>query len=228
MNTPELMLMLVIGLVLMCVPIGVQMKWYRIPVWKSIVISVVLVLSGLFFSRVWYFVENGYFRGRSFYGVIFFAPLVYLPVSRILRIPYGQTMDFVAPAGCLTLALVKLQCMRDGCCSGIVLYQKPNYDYVTFPSQIVEMVAFLVIAGILMILGSKSRNQGKIFPFFLLLYGGSRFVLDFFREISAPYALGLSAGSFWSLIAMIAGGLWIAAVQKWKDKEKMEEPCRNN
>ena len=205
MNNPELMLILLISTILMCIPIGVQMRWYRIPVWKSMIVSVVLILSGLFFSRVWYFVENGYFRGRSFYGVVFFAPLVFWPVAWILRIPYGQTMDFVAPAGCMTLALVKIQCMRDGCCAGMVLYQKPNFDYVLFPSQVVEMLAFLLISAVLMYLGSKSKNRGRIFPYFLLLYGGSRFVLNFFRGISAPYALGLSAGSFWSAVAFVLG-----------------------
>lgn len=205
MNNPELAAMLAIGTVLMCVPIAIQMKWYGIAIWKSTVISIVLVLTGLIGSRIWYFVENGYFQGRSFYGAIFFAPLFYLPVAKVLRIPYGQTLDFVAPAGCLTLALVKIQCLRDGCCGGIALYVDSNNNYVKFPSQLAEMVAFVIIAILLMIIGSKEKNRTKVFPWFLVLYGSSRFVLNFFRSVKPVYALGLSAGSFWSAIAFLIG-----------------------
>ena len=225
MNNPELMIVLVFGAVLMCAPIAVQMKRYEQPAWKSVVISVILVIAGLVFSRVWYFVENGYFRGRSFYGVIFFAPLVYWPVAKILRMPYSQTIDCVAPAGCLTLALVKVQCLRDGCCAGMVLYQKENFDYVKFPSQIVEMAAFLIIAVTLFLLGRKPTNRGKVFPLFLILYGGSRFVLDFFRGSTVPYALGLSAGSFWSVLAVAAGVIWLAGLRKRYCKA--ENVCKN-
>jgi prolipoprotein diacylglyceryltransferase len=214
MNNPELLVLLGFCAALMCLPIAVQMKRYRQSPWKSIVISAVLVISGLVFSRFWYFVENGYFRGRSFYGVIFFAPLVYWPVAKLLRMPYSQVIDSVAPPGCLTLAMVKVQCLQDGCCSGMILYQKENYDYVIFPSQIVEMTAFLLIAVALFLLGRKPENRGRVFPLFLLLYGGSRFVLDFFREIQAPYALGLSAGSFWSVIAVALGLIWLSVLKK--------------
>lgn len=221
-NNPELMVLLAVGACLMCVPIGIQMRWYGVAVWKSVIISLVLVAIGLFGSRFWYFVENGHFRGRSFYGAIFFAPLVYFPVAKLLRIPYGITMDFVAPAGCLTLAMVKIQCLRDGCCAGMVLFTKENLDYVKFPSQIVEMAAFLIISVVLMGIGSREKNKGRVFPWFLVLYGSSRFVLDFLRGSTVPYALGLSAGSFWSVMAFAAGVLWLCVMYKTETGRKKE------
>lgn len=207
MNNPELMIVLSIGLVLMCVPISLQMKRYGIIAWKSIVVSIVLVLVGMYGSRLWYFVENFTFRGRSFYGAIFVAPLVFIPVAKILRIPYGDIMDMVAPAGCLTLAMVKIQCLRDGCCTGMPMYIDENHVYVKFPSQIVEMVAFLVISIVLFIISLRPTARKKVFLWFLVLYGGSRFILDFFRAHDEPYLLGLSAGSFWSVIACVIGVL---------------------
>ena len=193
----------------MCIPLSIQMKWYGIAVWKSIVISVFLILTGLIGARLWYYVENRSFLGRSFYGVIFIAPIVFYPVAKILRIPYGQTMDLCAPAGCLTLAMVKIRCLLDGCCNGMVLYMDENRRYVRFPSQIVEMMAFLFIMVILLVLGRKEKNQTKIFPWFMILYGFSRFFLNFFREELISYVWGLSAGSFWSLIALFIGSTWL-------------------
>lgn len=207
MNNSELMVTLFIGAVLMCVLLSYQMKWYGLAIWKSIVISIALVITGLIGSRIWYYVENGTFRGRSFYGAIFLAPVVFFSVSKIIKIQYGHSLDFCATAGCLALSLVKIQCLRDGCCDGMVLYLDANYNYVKFPSQIVEMIAFLVIGTILFLVSSKEKNRGKIFPLFLCLYGASRFVLNFFRDGIEPYALGLSAGSFWSLISFVAGCL---------------------
>ncbi len=209
MNNPELVIVLIIGAVIMCVPIAVQMKWYGIVAWKSVVVSLALVVTGAIGSRVWYCVENGSFLGRSFYGAIFFAPIVFWPLSRILHISYGDVLDFCAPAGCLTLAMVKIQCFRDGCCDGIALFLDENHNYVLFPSQIVEMIVFLIIAGGLMALSSKKKYRKIIFPYFLLFYGGSRFVLDFLRDGTVPYALGLSAGSFWSLLAFVIGTVFL-------------------
>lgn len=204
-NNNALLLVLIVGSILMCIPISIQMRWYGVRIWKSIIVSIVLVYTGLFGSRLWYFVENGNFVGRSFYGAIFLAPIVYLPLAIILNISYKHILDFCAPAGCLTLSLVKIQCLLDGCCEGIALFIDENHNYVKFPSQIVEMFTFLIIGGYLMFLSSKERNRGKIFLWFLILYGSSRFVLNFFRDNTSPYMLGLSAGSFWSLLAFIIG-----------------------
>lgn len=214
MNNPELLVVLTIGAVLMCIPISVQMKWYQIKTWKSVIISVMLVLTGLVGSEFWYFVENGIFGGRSFYGVVFIVPFVFFPVAKVLRIPYGLTLDFCAPAGCLTLAMVKIQCLRDGCCDGIALYLDENYNYVKFPSQILEMIIFCVIGFVLMKISSNRKNQKKVFPYFMVLYGATRFVLNFFRDGITPYVMGLSAGSFWSLLAFVIGFI-ILMVQKY-------------
>ena len=205
MNNPNLIWILILGAALMCLPISIQMRWYKVAAWKSGIISIVLVATGLFGSRLWYYVENQSFLGRSFYGVIFIAPIVFYMVSKIIRIPYGYTLDFIAPGGCLTLALVKIQCLRDGCCNGILLYIDENRNYIFFPSQIVEMIVFLIISILLLIICRKSRKKGNIFPWFMILYGASRFGLDFLRGNVSPYALGLSPGSFWSLIAFSIG-----------------------
>ena len=219
----ELVIVLLIGALIMCAMIALQMKWYSIAWWKGIVISAALVLTGVFGSQIWFFVENLEFGGRSFYGAIFFSPLVFWPLSKLLRIPYGEALDFVAPAGCLTLALVKIQCLRDGCCLGRILYVDENHMYVRFPSQIVEMAAFLLISAILFALCYRGKIKGKIFPCFLVLYGASRFVLDFLRDVIAPYALGLSAGSFWSMISVIAGIIWLMLVKRRKNSARHSE-----
>jgi len=225
MNNPELLFVLLIGMLLMCISISIQMKWYKVAVWKSSVISVALVITGLFGSRLWYYIENQSFLGRSFYGVIFISPIVFWGVAKLLSIPYRYALDFVAPSGCLTLAMVKIQCLRDGCCQGIMLYIDENRNYVFFPSQIVEMIFFIIIAIALFIMCYKENNRGKIFPWFMVLYGASRFGLNFLRENLTVYALGLSAGSFWSVISFLIGLGWLIllyCLEKYYPKSQVQ------
>lgn len=218
MNNPELIVVLLIGTTLMTAIISLQMKWYGITRWKSIIVSVFLVLTGLIGSRIWYFVENLTFRGRSFYGAVFLAPIVFFPLAIACRVPYGSMLDFCAPAGCLTLAMVKVQCLRDGCCDGVALYLDKNYNYVKFPSQLVEMGAFLIIGFLLLMLSHSLKYRKKIFLWFLVLYGSTRFFLDFLRDGREPYILGLSAGSFWSLMAFITGAIMLITVELFAKK----------
>lgn len=201
----DLFLVLLACVAIMCFMMSMQAKWYGIKKRKTIPIAVALALTGVIGSEIWFFVENGDWGGRSLYGAIVFSPLVYIAVAKLLKIKYGDALDFVAPSGCFALGVIKLQCLKDNCCQGRELYQDENFIFVRFPSQIVEMAAFLIISAILFYMSSRSKCRGKIFPLFLVLYGSSRFVLDFFRETIPSYLFGLSAGSFWSLCSCIIG-----------------------
>lgn len=221
MISNTLLVVLVIGVILMSLLIMLQMRQYDVALWKSVPIAVFLVLAGVVGSYIWYFVENLSFGGRSFYGAVVLSPIIFLPVSRLLRLSYSDTMDFIAPAGCVTLAMVKIDCLLNRCCQGKILYVNQDDIFVRFPSQIVEMVVFLIISAILMCMVSRKKYRGTIYPWFLVLYGASRFVLDFFRDIKVPYALGLSAGSFWSLCSIIVG-LILLLIVRYRHKHQDE------
>lgn len=215
----ELFLILLAGTVLMCLPMAWQLKRVGQPLWKAAILSAVLVLTGYYGSQLWFFVENGAFGGRSFYGAIFFSPFVFFVFGKLLCIPYPDAMDTVAPAGCLTLALVKIQCLRDNCCMGKVLYVDQQLIHVRFPSQQVEMAAFGIIALILLAIAANRKSRGTVFSWFMILYGASRFVLDFYREIENTWLFGLSAGSFWSACAVLIGAGSLIAVLLLRNKE---------
>lgn len=219
MITFELLFILTMGTTLMCALIMLQMKWYSIQVWKAFPFALALVFTGVMASKIWFFIENWSWGGRSLYGAIAFSPLVFLLVAKLLRIKYLEALDFVAPGGCLTLALVKIQCLMDHCCEGMVLYIDENRIFVKFPSQTVEMVVFLILSVILVYMSYKQNFRNKIFPWFLFLYGITRFVLNSFRAELEIYALGMSAGHFWSLIALIIGAVWLILIAKKKEQK---------
>jgi len=213
----SLYVILFIGVILMSALMSWQVKRYYKQYWKGIIVAVLLVITGVIGSYLWFYLENGTFGGRSFYGAVFFAPILFLPASKILRMKYLDVMDLIAPAGCITLALVKVQCIKDRCCMGKVLFINADDIVVRFPSQIAEMIVFFVIAAILIWMLTKPRCRSMVFPWFLVLYGSTRFVLDFFRDVQSPYAIGLSAGSFWSLCAILLGVAWFAVLYLQKN-----------
>lgn len=204
---------LLIGFVLMCALISIQMKWYGEKIWKSFLVSIAIVITGLFSCKLWFFLENGYWGARSFYGAIFFAPLTFFLVSKLLKIPYLHSLDYCATAGCLILAVLKVDCMIGGCCKGITLYVKQNGNSVRFPSQAGEFVLALILSAYLLMKSKKIENRGKIYPLALVLYGAQRFVLNLLRDDwgrTKELKLLIPLGCIWSCIAIIVGAIWLA------------------
>jgi prolipoprotein diacylglyceryltransferase len=89
---------------------------------------------------------------------------------------------------------------------------------VRFPSQIAELVNALILLVILMYLSHKKENRGKIYPMYLLTYGVSRFVLNFFRDVWAETWMPM--GTLWSILAMVIGGGILVYLKKKNEKAK--------
>ena len=123
-------------------------------------------------------------------------------------------MDLCGPAECLMLAIMKLMCLSDGCCSGRELFVNAEGIAVYFPSQIVEHINALIIFAVLMVMVFRKKNRGCIYPWYLTLYGATRFVLNFFRLDQAEFFFGMAAGNVWSLVAIVIGIFWLCICRK--------------
>ncbi len=209
---------LILGMIAMLFPIAVQLKLYGISLWKSIPLSLILTIFGTIGTILLYFFECGTFEGISFYGAVFFIPIVFSLFAKIIRIPYGKLMDLCAPAECIMLAIMKVQCLVAGCCKGRVLYVTAEGLSVRFPSQISELINALIIMIVLLVLSYKKTNRGSIYPWYMLIYGITRFILNSFRE-TTPVWLGLPYGSIWSICSIIIGITWLLILQKKQQKE---------
>ena len=113
--------MLSIGTGAMFVIITVLMLRYKTIIWKSLPVTVLLTIAGTLGTYIWFFVEASHFGGRSYYGAVFLVPLMFVFIAKLMKIPYGDLMDFCAPAECVMLAIMKYQCFTEGCCAGKVL-----------------------------------------------------------------------------------------------------------
>ena len=220
----RLLVMLAIGTVLMFGVILLCRRKYRFPIWKTAVATGLLTIVGTLSVKIMFFVENGTWVGLSFFGAVFLVPLWFLPIARMLRLPYRELLDVTAPAICIMLALMKVECLLSGCCRGRVLYETAAGEIVRFPSQVAEFCNALLLLGVLILLIFRGRQEGRIYPWFMVIYGGTRFGLNLFRE-TKPYVWRLSPGGFWSLVAIVLGIVLLVAFSK-KDSRRSCQPCK--
>ncbi len=207
---------LALGMLAMLVCMLYTNKSYGIKIWKIAVSAVLLTMIGYLGAKLMYFVEAGKWDGRSFYGAVFLTPILIFPVAKILRIPYGALMDLCAPAECIMLALLKVKCKIDGCCFGRII-ELGDVSF-QFPSQIVELLTALVLMVILIMIIKRGHWRGSVFAWYVFLYGATRLVLNFFRE-TKPWIGSLPAGSFWSLIAIVLGALYLILFKAKRERQ---------
>lgn len=152
----ERILIIGFGMVAMLVQMLLRRKRYpKISLWKFFVFSILLTVAGVAGTMLMFFIESGRFGGTSFYGAVLFVPILILPAC-LMRIPYGSVLDLCAPAICLMLAIMKVDCIKSGCCIGKYL---PSLGF-QFPSQIVEMITAVIIMFVL--LWIEKNLNGKI------------------------------------------------------------------
>lgn len=216
MNNAQFYRFIIIGILSMLVPMLIMSIWYNVRKYKVVISAIILTVFGVVSTYTWFWIETGRWLGRSFFGAVFIIPIAVILVSKLLRIPYLDLMDLCAPAECVMLILMKVKCIIDDCCVGRVLFVSSNGAEVVFPSQIAELVNALILSVVLLILSKNPKRRGTIYVWYLLLYGITRFILNWFRAESEPFALGLTAGCFWSLCSIVIAVSIFAFIKRKK------------
>ena len=154
--------------------------------------------------------------GGVFYGGLIAASLTCIYQLRKHRLPLWQSGDLFAPGIALGYMVGRLGCFMAGCC-----YGKPTQVAwaVTFtdpaaalnvgtplgvplhPTQLYESFAGLVILVILLLTEKRgAAYPGRTFWRFVLLYGVSRFVIEYFRGDDRGMAGMFSTSQLISLV----------------------------
>lgn len=176
----------------------------HIAVWKMALVAIWLLITGVFGTMILAYIEQGEFGGTSFYGAVFLVPVLMLP-TMLMKISYKDILNLTAPAECAMLVVMRINCLENGCCFGCYL---PALGF-QFPNQIAEMVVAVTVMVTLIRMHQKDR-QVQLYPWYMILYGACRFVLQGLRYGGTdPWILGLSQGHFWSLISVGIGAAWL-------------------
>jgi len=205
---PETILALVFG-VLVSSLVGVRL-WF--------------VLTHLQDFDPWYrafFIWDG---GLTLYGGILASILVVWYMTHRRGIPFLVIADIFSPGVILGIGITRIGCFMAGCCFG-----RPTdcSCAVTFPhgapasqlfgqvpvhpSQLYASAAGFTIFALLLILERWFPNRGATFGRFLVLYGLSRFVVDFSRyyEVEQVMMFGWSNNQWISLGLILIGSVFL-------------------
>jgi phosphatidylglycerol:prolipoprotein diacylglycerol transferase len=151
-----------------------------------------------------------------FYGGLILAVLVSLWYLQRHKLPLWSMCDIFAPAIALGHVVGRLGCFFAGCCYGrptslpwgVTFHDPFAASYVgtplgvsLHPTQLYEAGAELLILGVLLVTEKRGRSfPGRTFWAYMLLYGISRFVIEFFRGDERGMILGLSTSQFISVV----------------------------
>lgn len=184
-------------------------KKYNISIIKVFLLTFCVSGMGLLGTYILYYFENGIWYGRSFFGAVLFFPVLLLPVAWLFKVQLVDLLSYATIPGMALLAVYKYNCYVEGCCGGKVLWFSEEGIPTHFPSQLSEMLAAIIIVVILLFVEQKINLRKRIYPLCLIIYGFTRFILNYFRWEQPNYFLGLAPGAFWSVIAMIIGVTWL-------------------
>jgi phosphatidylglycerol:prolipoprotein diacylglycerol transferase len=155
--------------------------------------------------------------GGVFYGGLIAAVVVALVYLRRHRLPLWTTTDVFAPGIALGHVVGRLGCLMAGCCFGrpasvpwAITFRDPAamanvgtpLGVPLHPTQLYEAGAEALILAILLAFERRGRPfPGRTFWSYMLLYGVSRFVIEFYRGDSRGMVFDvLSTSQFVSVI----------------------------
>ena len=103
-----------------------------------------------------------------------------------IRRPTGDLFAMALPAG---EVVGRIGCHLNGCCYGIrcempgAVFQ---HGALRFPAQLVSSATAAVMFGVLLWLAPKLKREGDLFRAYLLLFGTTRFAIEFVRWLNSP------------------------------------------
>jgi len=171
--------------------------------------------------------------GLTIYGAVLGAALAIWIYSMVSKFQFGYFADSVAPGIILAQAVGRVGCTINGCCYGIptslpwgVVYTHPHSIAfgagTVHPTQVYEIIALLVIFGILLKLRGRLKPDGSLFLVYLGLYSLWRVGIDFLRE-GTPFLLGLHQAQVIAIIVLAITVSLLAYRARWVKAESNAE-----
>jgi len=201
-------------------------KDYGLTFAKAIVyVSVALVLGYLIIWITSWIFGGGKVQGFNLVRSVAFLPALYWALSRLFKKPYTEFSDFLAPVGVSGFGIIRIGCIFTGCCQGYPshwgLYSNIA-ETKCFPIQPIEAAVSLIIGAILFVMAKKKIQQGKLLCWMMIMFGSTRFVLEFFRDNNKLF-LNISELAIHALVTLIVGLIVLIVLTKQDNKRRANE-----
>ena len=186
------------------------------------------------FGWSWSELVNLFRSAGVFYGGLIAAVAVALWYLQRHRMPMWTVTDVFAPGIALGHIVGRLGCLFAGCCFGkpttmpwgITFHDKfaevnagTTLGIPLHPTQLYEAGAELLILGVLLLTEKKGRPYpGRTFWSYMLFYGVSRFIIEFYRGDSRGtvelLSTSLSTSQFVSLLIVPVSVVMLALLRR--------------
>ncbi len=147
---------------------------------------------------------------------------------KIKKLPVLRIVDVIVPAIGIGIFITRIGCFLNGCCYGVptdlpwgVIFPQDSPAGYCFsgepihPAQIYSSLYGLIIFGLILFFERYKKFDGFLLYIFFILYGISRFVVDFFRYYENSMVLfqlgnsSISVNQGISIALVLMGGLLI-------------------
>ena len=225
--------------------LGITRDIYSISLWG--------IIGGLIGGRLayiiyaWeYFIANPReiigFQGLAQNGMIIgvvVAALIYMGVTRMRFSTLLSTGDVLAVGAPLGLAIARIGCTLNGCCSGqpspfqffplAIIYSPrdamaPQYcNTPLYPTQIYHLLWGLIVFAIVWRLRGRLKPEGSLFFFFLCIFAVGDFGLRFLRA-GEPWIWDLHQAQVLNLAILVVFLPWlIIRMRRFKKRALVSE-----
>lgn len=197
-----------------------NVKNYKLPMKKAIPFTFIVDILCLIWMFLLFWVESGFksFGGNNIVRIFIWVPIFAWPLCKWMKLDFNTMCDYAAPTSCISQGIGHLGCIFGGCCHGFP-WEHGVYNHIlhykTFPIQPIEALVAISIA-LFICLKQKKQNYkvtGEYYPLMLILFGYSRFLLEFARDNEKLF-LGISNLAIHALIMGIVGTIWLIVRQE--------------
>jgi phosphatidylglycerol:prolipoprotein diacylglycerol transferase len=140
-----------------------------------------------------------------------------------IRTSTGLPFALALPAG---EAVGRIGCWFNGCCLGKEtggIFAVSVDGVLRHPTQFYHFVAAVLILIALLLIRPRLKTEGHLFRYYLVLWGISRFVIEFFRVQDQRF-FGLSLAQWLSLELALAGGIMILWTAGRHNRKALDSP----
>lgn len=156
------------------------------------------------YSKNWREIFSWRFEGLTSFGGVIMAVAGLAYFARRAKISGLALLDAVSAPLLVAHAVGRVGCLLNGCCYGhpttawYGVHVAPDVAKLFEPAQIFESFLVLFGVGLLLLFERRRRALGSSFALTIVLWGGARFVYEFFRAgNNEEVRTGLASSTYW-------------------------------
>lgn len=193
---------------------------------KGLLFSFIVYTGSVLVMFFLYWASTGFkhWGGNNIVRVFIWIPVVAYPVCKLMKLDWIKCCEFLAPCAPMVQGISHYGCIFEGCCYGYPMKNgiwNPALNDYTFPIQPIEACVAVVVVVIVLIRQKRLHYaaDGRTYPIMLMLFGYSRFLLEFLRDNDKIF-LGISELALHAIVMALIGTAVYFELTARKQKKK--------